>query len=42
MVPRSGRRQGKAMAAAAADAGPGEWWRDIASSYGAELADWEP
>lgn len=33
---------GKAMAAAAVDADPGEWWRDMASSYGAKLADWEP
>jgi hypothetical protein len=33
---------GKAMAAAALDADPGDWWRDMASSYGAKLADWEP
>ena len=33
---------GKAMVAAALDADPGEWWRDMASSYGAKLADWEP
>jgi D-alanyl-D-alanine dipeptidase len=33
---------GKAMAAAALDADPGEWWHDMASSYGAKLADWEP
>ena len=26
----------------AVDADPGEWWRDMASSYGAKLADWEP
>ena len=42
MVAAVRRATGKAMASAALDADPGEWWRDMASSYGAKLADWEP
>ena len=39
---QSGQLPDKAMAAAALDADPGEWWREMASSYGAKLADLEP